>query len=180
MSSCAIIKREHNGRCTRKRMEASHSWLIQAAMTSLFHKRCFFLFPRDYVFKPKAGPLSGLSCAQTRILDCALINRSEALEFPLNSGRLSTVPHDGRTASLRGFLVGLTGRIENAVAPLITFCSAVRNFSISSCVPTVMRGQVGMMGQTRPMKTFCCAMASITSLPGRLLSSRKQFDSEGV
>ena len=78
MSSFAIIKPEHNGRCTRKQMAAFHSWLTQAAMTSLFHKRCFFLLPREYVFKPKAVPFSGLSCAQTRILDCVWIDCSVA------------------------------------------------------------------------------------------------------
>ena len=64
--------------------------------------------------------------------------------------------------------------------PRITFWKAAWNCCISSCVPTVMRTQFGMTGQMRPIKTFCCAMASITSLPGRLLSSRKQFDSDGV
>jgi hypothetical protein len=30
------------------------------------------------------------------------------------------------------------------------------------------------------MNTLCWAMASITCLPGRLVSSMKQFDSEGM
>jgi hypothetical protein len=34
-------------------MAAFRSWLSQAAMTSLFRKRDFFLFPREYVFKSK-------------------------------------------------------------------------------------------------------------------------------
>jgi hypothetical protein len=53
MSPFATIKPEHRGKCTRKRMAAFRSWLTRAAMTSLFHKRYFFLFPREYVLKPK-------------------------------------------------------------------------------------------------------------------------------
>jgi hypothetical protein len=50
--------------------------LIQAAMTSLFHRRYFFLFPREYVFRPKAIPFSDFGCVQTLIPDCVSIDRS--------------------------------------------------------------------------------------------------------
>ena len=66
MSSFATIKPEHNGRCTRKRMAVFRSWLIQAAMTSLFHRRYFFLFPkRICVQARKQSPFSDFGCVQT-------------------------------------------------------------------------------------------------------------------
>src|SRR5215469_10296245 len=62
----------------------------------------------------------------------------------------------------------------------ITFWKADRKRDISSAVPTVMRTQVGIEGHTRPIITFSVAIASLTSFPGRLVSSRKQLDSEGM
>src|SRR5207244_1140606 len=74
---------------------------------------------------------------------------------------------------------GAPERIQPA-APPITFLNAAWKRAISSCVPTVIRVQVGMTGHTLPIITFCCAMASITILAGRFVSTRKQFDSEGI
>ena len=76
-------------------------------------------------------------------------------------------------------------RLEGAAklaltARLITFLNAAWNCSISGRVPTVIREYVGHRGQMRPINTFCAAIASITSFAGRLVSSMKQLDCEGM
>src|SRR6202051_1914057 len=97
-------------------------------------------------------------------------------------GRLWALPlvYESSVPFRRTVRARRTGCSENAVGARISFLYAVLNCCISSCVPTVMRTHVGITGQMRPIKTFCWAMASITSLPGRLVLSRKQFDSEGM
>src|SRR5271166_2324004 len=65
------------------------------------------------------------------------------------------------------------------MAPFITAWNAVWNCSISAGVPTVMRTQSGIDGQGRPMYTFWCAMAAMTSVAGLRALSMKQFDTEG-
>jgi len=75
----SIINPHTTGRCERKQMASFHSCLTRVAMTSLFQMRCFFLFPREYVFKLSAAPFSRLSCAQIRTLDCVWSNCLKAI-----------------------------------------------------------------------------------------------------
>src|SRR3984885_8641282 len=106
---------------------------------------------------------SGFNTDSTVCIEC------KRQKPPGRGARSTRAPHVGRNMRFRRtFTACRAGCTENAVVPRITFCSADWKCCISSCVPTVMRTQVGMMGQMRPMKTFCSAIASITSLPGRL------------
>src|SRR5208283_4349901 len=91
----------------------------------------------------------------------------------------NTQARTGRSP-LRSLRTGFADDMLAVTVPLITFFSAAWNCSISPAVPTVMRTWVGQTGQMRPMCTCCAAMASMTSLPLRLVSSMKQFDCEGT
>src|SRR5262249_22975832 len=60
------------------------------------------------------------------------------------------------------------------------FSTAALNLFISSCVPIVTRTLVGHAFHTRPMMTFCSAMAFAYSVPGRPTSIMKKFVSLGT
>ena len=62
----------------------------------------------------------------------------------------------------------------------MTSFHAVRNFAISSLVPTLTRTTFGHTGQVRPMKTFFAAMAAMTLRPLRPVHLRARRGAEGV